>query len=85
MATTDTGERFEEWAVWFHQNKKRLPPNDLRKRLDFLTIAVDGLMELMALTINENRNAKNLGSKLFLPKGVILDNEEGRKTYHALK
>lgn len=84
MATTDPFERFQEWAIWFVNHRKQIPKENLQKRLDFHEKMLDGLMEIMAITIDHDRQARNFG-KLYTPKALIIQDEHGRPIQHNLK
>lgn len=65
-------DRLAEWAVWFHENKRRIPAKDVQKQNLFLLKAVDGCIEMLALAAKdiqelESRSPRN---KLWLPAGV---------------
>lgn len=68
----ESEERLAEWAVWFHENKRRIPVDNLKAQNLFLLKAVDGCLEMLARTLKdvqilEERNPLN---KLWLPQGV---------------
>ena len=84
MASTDVNTRFQEWTEWYYANVSRIPPEDLKKRLDFLQKMTEGLIELMALTISQRRTADAM-SKLYVPKGIMLHGDDGGTKYHPLK
>jgi len=67
--TSDFETRLIDWAKWFHENKGRIPPEDLRKRVDFLQKSVDGCLELIALAALQMRSQK-ASSQLYLPNGM---------------
>ena len=86
MATTDPVERFREWYAWFQHNRRSLAPDNLKKRLEFHEKMLDGLMELMAITIDADRVAKNFGSSnLYMPSHLIIEDEHGKPVKVPLK
>lgn len=84
MASTDPLVRFQEWATWFHANKNRIPAENLAKRLEFHEKMIDGLLEVMAITIDADRQAKNFG-KLYTPRALVIQDEHGQTVRHDLK
>lgn len=66
--------RITEWATWYHANKKRIPPENLKKRCDFLELSIDGLLELLAIATKDIQNIEHRrGQKrLILPQGTTL-------------
>lgn len=66
-------KRLTEWAVWFHQNKPRLPVHDLRKRIEFLEKSIDGLLECLAIAAEDIRTLEGRGKSptLWLPSGML--------------
>ncbi len=65
-------KRLTEWAVWFHQNKPRVPKDDIRKRMDFQEKTIDGLIELLAIAAEDIRTLEGRAKSpnLWLPNGV---------------
>lgn len=49
----ETEERLADWVVWFHQNKGRIPPDNLGKQNLFLLKAMDGLFEVTAMCLKD--------------------------------
>ena len=70
-------KRLTEWAVWFHQNKPRLQPDNLRKRLDFAEKAIDGLLECMAIAAEDIRTleGRQKSARLWLPSGIQVNGD----------
>ena len=73
----ETEERLAEWAVWFHENRKRVPAGDVIKQNQFLLKAVDGCLEVLALTLKDIQilEQRNESRRLWLPSGVKLNGE----------
>lgn len=74
--SADTEDRLRDWGIWFTENKNRIPEGNLEKKNQFLTIAIDGCVEVMAMLAAdiqklEQRHGRN---KLWLPNSVKLDN-----------
>jgi len=67
-----TEERLIEWATWYHENVKRIPPENLKKRCDFLALTVDGCLELLTRVCEDLRIAEGrpTSKRLWLPDGV---------------
>lgn len=62
-------QRLADTALWFHMNKTRIPPENLKKRADFYETTVWCLLEINALLLERIR--ETTGSKtLFLPSGL---------------
>ena len=70
-------ERIRDWAVWFHQNKDRMPSDNLRKRLDFLEKALDGCLELVAIATKDIQKLEHRekSPNLWLPSGVDIQGD----------
>jgi hypothetical protein len=68
----ETEERLAEWAVWFHQNKKRIPPGNLAKQNLFLLKSVDGCLEVIAMLLKDVQLLEHRSpiGQLWLPKGM---------------
>jgi len=68
----DLEHRLTEWAVWFHQNKPRIPPENLKKRIEFLELALDGCFECVAIATKDIQQMENRpkSARLWLPSGV---------------
>jgi hypothetical protein len=75
MPTRDPLIRFKEWATWYEHHKNQLSPDNLSKRCDFLTMAFDGLMEVMAITIMEAQDKKQASENLWIPVGMTLEGD----------
>lgn len=63
-------QRLADTAVWFFNNKDRIPPMDLGKRCEFLTKTCLLLIELAALQTDRLHRAEGRSSKLYLPRGL---------------
>jgi len=62
-------QRLADTALWFHENKDRIPRDDLRKREDFLEKGFWCLLEINVLLLQRLREER--GSKmLYLPAGI---------------
>lgn len=74
--SADLDRRLVEWAVWYHEHKKDAV--DIDKRLEFLTMAVDGVFELIAMACKdlqsvEHRPGTNFDKpRIAIPRGVML-------------
>lgn len=62
-------QRLADTALWFHMNKDRIPPDNIKKRAEFMEIGFWCLLEINALLLERIRS--ETGSKtLFLPSGL---------------
>jgi len=62
-------ERFHEWCQWYDEHQK--DAHDVYKRLDFQQKMIEGLMELMAMTIRDIQNLRGVPKDkrlIILPK-----------------
>ena len=75
--SSELEDRLTEWALWFHENKKRIPPENLRKQNEFLSKAVDGCLELIAIAAKDIQTLERRDPlrKLWLPKGVTVEGD----------
>ena len=70
-------ERFDreasEFVVWYMHNRKRIPPENLQKRLDFQDIAMETACKLLVeAAINIKKlEGRNLADRIWLPPGVV--------------
>lgn len=64
--------RLADTAVWFHENKDRIPRENLAARVDFLFKSVDIFIELLAMTAKRMQEVEGRpkSSSLFIPRGV---------------
>lgn len=72
--SADLETRITEWGLWFHENKDRIPPENIRRRCDFLEKAVDGCLELIAIATKDIQTLehRDKSPNLWLPNGVSL-------------
>jgi hypothetical protein len=73
----DLEKRTTEWALWFHQNKERIPSAHFEKRLAFYEKAIDGLLECLAIACEDIRTVEGRAqsAKLWLPSGVSMNGD----------
>lgn len=71
-------KRIMEWGLWFHENKKRIPPMNYDKRLQFYEKTIDGLLEIVAIAAEDLRTVEGRAKSnvLWLPSGI-----EGKGDY----
>ena len=64
--------RILDTAIWFHQNKDRIPQEDMKKRLEFVEKALDIFIEISCLLTKRVHQAEGRGKapSLYLPRGV---------------
>lgn len=65
-----TDERFVELVKWWRFHRSTLPPEDLRKRCDFLETMCTNLLELFAMTTEDIEGLEGARRKLYLPRSV---------------
>lgn len=67
-------KRVEEWGLWYHYNKDRIPPTHLEKRCAFYEKAIDGCIEILAIATKDIQEleGKKPGASLWLPKGMSM-------------
>ena len=77
-------KRLMETALWFHKNKDRMPSDDLRKRLDFMELVMDHLMEMMAMSLQRMQEAEGraYSSNLWLPNGMKIGGDGNPGTFN---
>lgn len=64
-------QRLADTALWFHENKERIPKDDLRKRHEFLEKGFWCLLEINVLLLQRLREER--GSKaLYLPNSIAV-------------
>lgn len=63
-------QRLADTAAWFFNNKDRIPPMDLAKRVEFLTKTCWLLIEICALQTDRIHQAEGKSSQLWLPRGL---------------
>jgi hypothetical protein len=70
-------ERFDreaaEFVVWYMHNRKRIPPGNIEKRLDFQDIAMETACKLITeAAINIKKlEGRDMLTRLWLPPGVV--------------
>lgn len=70
-------ERFDrevaELALWYHHNLRRIPPENLKKRCEFLEITCDTLIKLFLNTAVDMKRleGRNMLDRLWIPPGVV--------------
>lgn len=75
--SAEAEDRLGEWAIWFHQNKRRIPPEDLKKQNLFLLKAMDGCLEVLALALKDIQELERRHplKQLWLPKDVAVNGD----------
>jgi len=73
----ETEDRLRDIAVWYYENKRRISPSNLVKRVEFAEKAMSCAFELIALLakdvqVMERREPRN---RLWLPTSVQVDND----------
>lgn len=76
----DLEKRTTEWALWFHQNKDRIPEAHFEKRLAFYEKAIDGLLECLAISCEDIRTLEGRAKSqtLWLPTGMAMNGDARR-------
>jgi len=70
--------RLADLAIWFHNNKTRIDPQDLLRRQAFMEKALWTMVEVQALLlerIQELEQAKKGVSRLWLPAGMKVNGD----------
>ena len=69
--------RLIDTAVWFHQNKDRIPVDNLGAKVEFLTKSLDIALELIAMLSERLHQAEHrqVSERLYLPKGVNISGD----------
>jgi len=71
--------RLAEVGLWFHMTKDTIPQNAVEKRQDFLELAVDNMIELMAIQVQRQQRVEgHKSTSLWLPNGIV-DKDTGKK------
>lgn len=63
-------QRLADTAIWFFENKDRIPIDNLASRANFLIKAVWLLIEMNALLLDRVHELEGGKSTLWLPKGM---------------
>lgn len=73
--SADLEDRLRDWVVWYTEHKKNIPQENFGKQVEFLKVAVDGVMELMLIMAGDLQKAERRGPRpsLWLPNSVRLD------------
>lgn len=74
--SADTEDKVRDVAVWYFENRNRIPPENVRKRLDFMDKAVKCLLEIIAMQAKDIQELEQRRprAKLWLPSSVKVDN-----------
>lgn len=69
--------RLIDTAVWFHQNKDRIPEENLASKVEFLTKSLDITLELIAMLAERLHQAEHrqVSERLYLPKGINISGD----------
>lgn len=69
--------RLADLAVWFYQNKTRIPPENVIARQAFLEKSIWVMVEVNALLLERihELESKGSGGGLFLPKGMSVQGD----------
>lgn len=72
--------RLADMAVWFYQNRTRIPPENVVARQAFLEKSMWVMVELNALLLERvhELESKGAGKGLFLPKGLTIQGDVRR-------
>lgn len=75
--SSDFDDRVRDVAVWFVGNKKRIPRENLLKRIEFLEKAISCLIENQAIAARDlmDLEKRPLRNKLWLPTEVSIDGQ----------
>jgi hypothetical protein len=65
-------QRLADTAVWFFENKDRMPLDNLASRMEFIFKSVWMLIEMNALLLERIHQLEGGKSKLWLPRGVSM-------------
>lgn len=73
--------RLIDTAVWYHNNKDRLPSHEVKRRLDFLEKAFDIQLEIMAMLVQrlQYSEGRPKSENLWMPRGGTYITDEGKK------
>ena len=73
-------KRMIDTAVWFHRNKDRIPPENIKARMDFLEKTLDIYLEMMAMALDRMQMAEGRkgSTDLWLPNGMV-DFDTGKR------
>lgn len=64
--------------VWYHENKGRIPRENLRKRLDFTETALNNAFNVMISMCEELQKVRGKPSALWLPNGMKVSGDVKR-------
>ncbi|PWT71722.1 MAG: hypothetical protein C5B59_17235 [Bacteroidetes bacterium] len=66
-----------ELVEWYHYNKDRIPPAELKKRCDFYEKTIDIILERLIIICEDFRKAENrpASSHLYLPNGMLVNGD----------
>lgn len=69
--------RLADLAVWYYQNKTRIPPENLTAKMAFLEKAMWILLEVNALQVERihELEARSKSKSLWLPKGLVVEGD----------
>lgn len=73
--SAESEDKIRDTVVWFYENRNRIPPQDLGKRMAFLTKAMMCIMEIQALVLKDIQELEQRSprSQLWLPSSVKID------------
>lgn len=76
--SAETEDKLKDVAIWFYENKSRIPRGNLERKIEFLEKTISCLLEVVALQakdiqIMEQRHPRN---RLWLPESVSIDGEQ---------
>ena len=73
--SSDTEDRLRDWVLWYKTHEKTIPKEAVEKKLEFLTKAVDGLFEVVAMMAGDIQQVERRDprSRLWLPESVKID------------
>lgn len=71
-------DKLRNLTVWFFENYKRIPPENIRKRMDFQQKAIICLMEVVVAQAEDIQKMEQRSprGKLWLPSSVRIDDAE---------
>lgn len=71
--------RLFDTAIWFHRNAPRIPEENLKARLDFVSKTLDIVLELIALTCERmQRTETGRKQNLWTPVGAVFEDDSGK-------
>lgn len=79
--SAESEEKMRDLAIWYYENRNRIPKENLGKHIDFFNKAMSAALEVIAMQMKDIQilEQRRPHARLWLPASVKLDDNETMK------